>query len=30
MRLPEQMESRLEKTGAVGNEEVYVYAASIK
>ena len=30
MRLPEQMESRLEKSSAVGNEEVYVYATSIK
>ena len=30
MRLPEQMESRLEKNNTVGNEEVYVYATSIK
>ena len=30
MRLPEQMESILENTSGVGNEEIYVYATSIK
>lgn len=30
LRLPEQMEDRIEKSKKVGNEEVYVYATSIK
>lgn len=30
LRLPEQMEGHLEKSKKVGNEEIYVYASSIK
>jgi hypothetical protein len=28
--LPEQMESRLERSNQVGNEEIYAYATSMK
>lgn len=30
LRLPEQMEDRIEKSKQVGNEEIYIHATAVK